>query len=184
MDEDLADAIRPNLPGRSRLERDWTIVYSSEQHGISLHTLYNRVKSETRNDGQGNGLVLAVRDTSEHVFGAFVNEGFKLSRDYYGNGECFLWKAVPFDSKDFRVGSSVKCFRWTGHNDYMILSDSTMLSIGGGDGKFGLWVDSNFDKGFTATCPCFNNEVLCAVGSEAPSQSSFDILQMELWNIG
>lgn len=35
-----------------------------------------------------------VKDDSGGLFGAFVNEGFKLSGGrYYGTGECFLWKA-------------------------------------------------------------------------------------------
>ena len=40
------------------------------------------------------GFVLVVKDDGGGVFGAFVNEGFRVSAGrYYGTGECFLWKA-------------------------------------------------------------------------------------------
>lgn len=45
----------------------------------------------------------------------------------------FLWKVESFPSgEDFRLGPIVKAFKWTGRNDYMILSDSSFLSVGGG----------------------------------------------------
>lgn len=44
----------------------------------------------------------------------------------------FLWKAVMFEPDDFRIGVTVKVYLWTGANDYMILSDHDLLSIGGG----------------------------------------------------
>jgi hypothetical protein len=39
---------------------------------------------------------------------------------------------VRFKPDDFRVGTGVKSFQWTGRNHYMILSDGGFISVGGG----------------------------------------------------
>lgn len=45
----------------------------------------------------------------------------------------FLWKVEAFPPGDnFRVGPIVRSYRWTARNDYIILSDSSFLSVGGG----------------------------------------------------
>lgn len=66
-------------------------MYSLEQHGVSLTTLYERC---SRKEFQKGGFVLVVKDYGGGLFGAFVNERLRVSGGrYYGTGECFLWKA-------------------------------------------------------------------------------------------
>lgn len=60
----------------------------------------------------------------------------------------------------------------------MILSETAFVSVGGGDGKFGLWLDSDFDKGVSSQCPAFNNEVLSATGER------FECAGLEVWAFG
>ena len=126
----------------------------------------------------------------------------------------FLWKVESFPPGDnFRVGPIVRAFRWTAKNDYIILSDSGFLSVGGGyvrllspymsallttprarlpfhrDGKFGLWLDSSFDKGFTTSCPAFANEPLCSpslikAGVDGNPEGKFEIMAVECWAVG
>lgn len=103
----------------------------------------------------------------------------------------FLWKVDSFPASDsFRVGPLVRSFRWSGSNDYLILSDSpAFLSLGGGNGTFGLWLDGNFDKGFSTTCPTFGNEVLCSKayereGTDGRREAKFDIQAVECWAVG
>ena len=46
------------------------------------------------------------------------------------------------------------------------------------DGRYGLWLDANFEKGVSNTCPTFGNEPLSDDGTK------FDILGVEMWYIG
>ncbi|KAI5477607.1 hypothetical protein MNV49_006094 [Pseudohyphozyma bogoriensis] len=186
LDEDVAEGIRPSLPPRLRISTKWTLLYSLDQHGISIQTMYERMKVGLR--GAESGVVLVVKDVNGNVFGAYVNEGLKDSKSYYGDGSCFLWKASAFSSSDFRVGSSVKSFKWTGKNTYLILSESNYLSVGGGDGKYGLWIDGVFEKGFSGKCPCFDNEPLTAreyweKGAGGADQAKFEVVQFEAWKV-
>ncbi|KAL8290322.1 hypothetical protein RQP46_002580 [Phenoliferia psychrophenolica] len=187
LDEDVAEGIRPNLPPRLRISTTWTLLYSLDQHGVSIQTMYERMREGL--DRTDSGVVIVVTDANGSVFGAYVNEGLRESRSYYGDGSCFLWKSTPFSPSDFRVGSSIKSFKWTGKNQYLVLSESDYLSVGGGDGKFGLWIDSKFEKGFSATCPAFDNEPLPRGGWEKSSgggkgdEAKFDVVRFECWAV-
>lgn len=178
-----------------------------DQHGISIGTMYERMKVGLR--GASGGVVLVVKDERGSVFGAYVNEGLREGPSYYGDGTwcasgrdrpsrlsltnlsrpvSFLWKATPFSPSDFRVGSSIKAFKWTGRNDYIVLTEHSYLSVGGGDGKFGLWIDGVFEKGFTTSCPCFDNEPLTAQaewskGAGGVDESKFEVMQFECWSV-
>ncbi|KAI8601993.1 TLDc domain-containing protein, partial [Dissophora ornata] len=131
------------LPRKLRNATKWNLVYSSDQHGISMITLFHRCK------GKGP-MVLAIKDTRNGVFGAFVNEELKPNLSYYGTGE---WK------KKQKV---VQCWKWTGKNDYMVLSEPGFIGFGGGDGKFGLWIHSDLEIGHSSRCATFDNEPLAA----------------------
>lgn len=99
----------------------------------------------------------------------------------------FLWKSTPFPPSDFRVGSSVRHFPPTGVNSYFVLSEGGFFSVGGGDGRFGLWMDNVLEKGVTGRCPCFGNEPLTAggwVGEGGKEQGRFDIMGVECWGVG
>ena len=207
-----AARIQSLLPLRLRLGKSWSLVYSLDQHGSSLATLYSRVESFTGSRSSSDGMqregwlrgsslaaqsavlgtslsdespskgvstemamVLAVSDTDGNVFGAFINEPLHKSSHYYGNGQCFLWKTVqrrlpvpPTETDgdasnydDMHPDRAIEYFCWSGENDYMVLSESDYLSVGGGDGRYGLWLDDTFSIGLSSRCPAFHNEVLC-----------------------
>lgn len=71
-----------------------------------------------------------------------------------------------------------KAFPYSGVNDYMMLCETGFLSVGGGDGHYGLWLDDSFEKGVSSSCPTFGNEPLSDEGDK------FDIIGVELWMIG
>ncbi|KMW66472.1 TLD domain-containing protein, variant [Blastomyces dermatitidis ATCC 18188] len=71
-----------------------------------------------------------------------------------------------------------KAFPYSGVNDYMIFCETGFLSVGGGDGHYGLWLDDSFEKGVSNTCPTFGNEPLSDEGTK------FDVLGVEIWYIG
>jgi len=171
--------------------------------------------------------VLVVRDGAGGTFGAYLSDALHPSPHYYGNGECFLWKASvmakmldlrhldlpPPPSEDTSAlsgrattvlspktksalrdaegggGGSVsgtstperirfKAFPYSGVNDYMIFCEQSYLSVGGGDGHYGLWLDDSLNKGVSSTCLTFGNEPLSEEGSK------FDVMGVELWYLG
>ena len=107
----LAEEIRLLVPARVQLVENWDLIYSLEQDGVSLATLYEKC-DEYR--GRRGGFVLVIRDgvggvselpytctqirndlecSCEQTFGAYLSDVPHPSAHYYGTGECFLWKA-------------------------------------------------------------------------------------------
>lgn len=230
IEEFHASRLQALLPPRLQLGKRWSLLYSLDQHGISLQTLYHRVAAgldptkrsvsgalspaggeegegeraegwlrgasretqaalgtRTKHVGGGlssisdAGLIIAIKDENDHIFGAFVNEKLRPQQHYYGSGECFLWKKT---SSDEGGEKGIKKYRWTGKNDYMILSETTFLSVGGGEGKFGLWVDERLEKGVSGRCPAFDNEVLCDGKGDKEGEGRFTCYGLEVWAVG
>jgi len=115
--------------------------------------------------------VVAVQDSTGRTFGVFVNEPLYPHVGYYGNGECFLWR----ERED-----GVEAFKWTGKNNYFILCENENLAFGGGQGRFGLWIDSEFEHGSSAHCETFDNPPL---PSNAPLEREieFECDHLEVW---
>ena len=78
------------MPARLQLVENWSLIYSLEQDGTSLSTLYS---SNEAYRGRRGGFVLVIRDGAGGTFGAYLSDALHPSPHYYGNGECFLWKA-------------------------------------------------------------------------------------------
>ncbi|KAK0464066.1 hypothetical protein IW261DRAFT_1302302, partial [Armillaria novae-zelandiae] len=76
--------IRPYLPALSHLPHTWMLLYSLNQHGISLNTLYF-CSEQTK----PIGALIVVEDNGNTLFGAFVADGICQSRgqSYYGSGK-------------------------------------------------------------------------------------------------
>lgn len=71
-----------------------------------------------------------------------------------------------------------KAFPYSGVNDFMIYCQRDCLSVGGGDGRYGLWLDNDLETGISETCPTFGNEPLSDDGKK------FDVLGIEVWYVG
>lgn len=69
-------------------------------------------------------------------------------------------------------------FPYTGENDFTIFCQQGFLSVGGGDGKYGLWIDDSLAKGVSSPCPTFGNENLSDEGEK------FRVLGLEMWYLG
>ncbi|EMD32723.1 hypothetical protein CERSUDRAFT_108566 [Gelatoporia subvermispora B] len=169
--EELADMLRPHFPALARLPRSWSLLYSLDQHGISLNTLYTRCQSHT------GGAVVVMRDSGDAVFGVWLGEGVHQSRGgYYGGGSSFMWRLLP--DKRLRI------YKWTGKNDYVALCETEYLSFGGGDGHYGLYLDSSLTDGSSAWCPTFDNEPLCSAGPRQGDNVTFECVALEVWGVG
>ncbi|KAK4511811.1 uncharacterized protein ATC70_003810 [Mucor velutinosus] len=163
--ETIAEMVRPYIPRRYRIAQKWNLLYSLDQHGVSLATLYSCMKSFE------GPCIMVIKDAQNQIFGSYLSHPFSSQSHYYGTGECFLWKLNQQEPQP-----KIKVFPWTGKNDYMMLSDSNFIAIGGGDGKFGLWLNSELEKGHSSTCPTFDNEVLAL-------QPEFQCMEMEVWGL-
>ncbi|KAI6161056.1 hypothetical protein EDD17DRAFT_716403 [Pisolithus thermaeus] len=83
----------------------------------------------------------------------------------------------------------LEVYKWLGENDCMVLCDPDYIPFGG-EGHYGLYIDSSLLEGSSAPCPTFDNPVLC---SRPPSQVGastgkrdvpFECVGMEVRGIG
>ncbi|QEU61393.1 Oxr1 [Kluyveromyces lactis] len=188
LSKEMCEELRHLMPTRIQLYTEWTLLYSLEQHGASLHSLYDKLKYDTNNNARV-GYVIVIRDRKGGIFGGYANETFHPtdSRRYYGNGECFLWKMekVPdlqlHDKHDCKQDShnwQLRGFPYTGENEFSIYCTSTFLSMGAGDGHYGLWIDDGLFRGVTSPSMTFGNDILSREGSK------FHIVGVEVWRVG
>ncbi|XP_039295641.1 nuclear receptor coactivator 7 isoform X3 [Nilaparvata lugens] len=155
--EDHRKQLCRHLPARAE-GYVWTLVFSTSQHGFSLNSMYrkmNRIESP---------ILLVIQDTDSNVFGGLTSCALKVSEHFYGTGESLLYTFTP----EFHV------YNWTGDNMYFIKGNNESLSIGAGDGKFGLWLDGDLNQGRTEACNTYGNDPL------TPSKD-FVIKTLECW---
>ncbi|GMG40191.1 unnamed protein product [Ambrosiozyma monospora] len=93
---ELAEELRAHVPSILQISHNWTLLYSMEQNGTSLNTLYScSAPTKDKNVSKRRGYFLIIRDSNHDVFGAYLNDYLRPvdNRRYYGNGDCFLWKS-------------------------------------------------------------------------------------------
>ncbi|XP_071964022.1 oxidation resistance protein 1-like isoform X2 [Antedon mediterranea] len=143
----------------ARIEgHSWCLMFCTEEHGFSLKSLYRKMQ------GTEGPMLIVVKDTDNRLFGALTNSPMKISDHFYGTGETFLFNFLP----DLTV------YKWTGENNFFVKGDIDSLAIGGGDGKFGLWLDGDLYHGRSHCCKTFDNEVLS-------QEEDFTVGNLEVW---
>lgn len=250
----LAEEIRLLVPPRLQLADTWSLVYSLEQDGVSLATLYNKCASSDL--PKSGSFVLVIRDAAGGIFGAYLTDPPRPSPSFYGTGECFLWRASllpstsilsislppppsapttaslprsttiasptspsassqpspnhsypdptrqqhhgqtqnpnhnnhlsppsssPLSSTSSSAANTLlrfKAFPYSGINDYLIFCEPAYLSVGGGDGRYGLWLDAVLERGVSSPCLTFGNEGLSEEGEK------FEVVGVEIWCLG
>ncbi|KAK0648733.1 TLD-domain-containing protein [Cercophora newfieldiana] len=191
----IAEEIRIMVPARLSLADEWNLVYSLEQDGASLATLYDKCDVYR---GKRVGFVLVVKDCEGGIFGAYMSDLPHPHPKYFGTGECFLWRASvlaslpppPSEDTSKLTGRTTtlsgagqpsirfKAFPYSGVNEYYMLCEAHFFSMGAGDGKYGLWLDDALEKGISSTCQTFGNERLSDEGEK------FGVLGVEVWVVG
>ncbi|XP_063166429.1 nuclear receptor coactivator 7 isoform X1 [Candoia aspera] len=151
--EQLAQSLPARVQGYP-----WKLIYSTQEHGTSLKTLYRKSAS------LDSPVLLVIKDMENQIFGAYATHAFRLSDHYYGTGETFLYTFNPI----------FKVFKWSGENTYFINGDVTSLELGGGGGKFGLWLDADLYHGRSNSCSTFNNDILS-------KKEDFVVQDVEVW---
>ncbi|KAJ3128856.1 Serine/threonine-protein kinase smu1 [Physocladia obscura] len=198
----IAEKLRLYLPPLYREASNWRLSYSLDYHGISLNTLYHNCESEVESgnpvllviqDSDG-GIFGAFANEAFHVQHGYFGNGssflWKVGKpktpiidDTVADAvtpvtpALFNTLAVGDADSRFRRSSNnpdVLVFKATGANEYLILGESHMIALGGGEGHFGLWVDSDLYYGHSGPCQTFNNEQLSR-------RSEFTIQHLEIW---
>ncbi|XP_050351785.1 oxidation resistance protein 1 isoform X4 [Nymphalis io] len=175
----------------------WSLAFSTSQHGFSLASMYRKMQ---RVDSP---VLLVIQDTDNNVFGALTSCAFRPSEHFYGTGESLLFsfqrveesrrsqpspddgqKEDKDDIKDNKDGNyrdetelaktKFKYWGWTGDNMYFIRGSNDNISIGAGDGKFGLWLDGDLYLGRTQRCTTYGNDPLT-------TREDFVVKIMECW---
>uniref|UniRef100_A0A2A4JK88 Oxidation resistance protein 1 n=1 Tax=Heliothis virescens TaxID=7102 RepID=A0A2A4JK88_HELVI len=173
----------------------WSLAFSTSQHGFSLASMYRKMQ---RVDSP---VLLVIQDTDNNVFGALTSCALHPSEHFYGTGESLLFSfqcsgeearrqsqaaidaAKDTDKDDNKeqkdeppapVKTKFKYWGWTGDNMYFIRGSNDNISIGAGDGKFGLWLDGDLYLGRTQRCKTYGNEPLT-------TREDFIVKIMECW---
>lgn len=120
------------LPPLFRM-REWKKIYSIDEDGVSLQTFYSNAHGYTNS-------LLFIEDNGGYKFGAYCCEDWAVHKHFYGTGESFLFTFR--DSEE-----DIEFYRWSGYNDHVQYSDKDSIAVGGADGKFALYLRSNFYHG-------------------------------------
>ncbi|KAA6411310.1 MAG: hypothetical protein FRX48_04590 [Lasallia pustulata] len=225
----LAEEIRLLVPPRLQLVDDWSLIYSVEQDGVSLATLYAKCDVHR---GKRSGYVLVVRDGARGIFGAYLSDPptHPPTTTAPANASSGARPCSPRRCRSPRpqhrhhapapqhharrphhfhphplhadlllspdsassttpnnshsAGTSTpdrirfKAFPYSGVNDYVLYCEPSYLSVGGGDGRYGLWLDGVLERGVSGPCLTFGNEGLSEEGGK------FEVLGVEIWCIG
>ncbi|QLG73052.1 hypothetical protein HG535_0E01360 [Zygotorulaspora mrakii] len=192
---EMCDEIRTLMPMRVQLYTEWKLLYSLEQHGASLKSLYHNVVPQSKRPARV-GYVIIIQDRRHGLFGAYCNEPFHPTenRRYYGNGECFLWKMdkvpnvnigeerehgrTPDNKGSDEQRWQFRGYPFTGLNEFAIYCQSDFLSMGAGDGHYGLWLDDSLIHGVSNPSLTFGNDVLSREGKK------FHVVALEVWKVG
>lgn len=158
-------------------ECDLQLVYSTNLHGMSLSTLYNRVQSSSPT-------IIALRDTKGRVFGCYAAVPWKAhATRYYGTGESFVFSVLS--------DHTVDVYNWTRDrsNNFFQFTSGTFLAIGGGTGShFALWIDEDLLMGTTSSCATFSSPPLTNSRDsvdEGPQEDGveYQIVALEVWSL-
>jgi hypothetical protein len=109
-------------------------------------------------------VLLVIQDTKNRVFGALASHALRMSDTFYGSSQSFL----------FQISPSFQTYKWNGDNFYFIKGNDDSLVFGSGNGRFGLWLDGDLNKGRTQSCQTYGSPPLVP-------EEDFIIKTVECW---
>lgn len=193
MTEELSNNLRNLLPNRLQLFDEWQLIYSMDQDGISLNTLYNRcdlshqlneIKRQKQFEkGYGDqivsniimtngyhrdykrpiGFIMVIRDSKNNRFGCYLNENLRPMDHKRYYGNGECF-LWKLEKLEGQDHQRFKAFMYTGINDNIIYSNHDFIAIGSSKGQNGLWINSDLLEGVSFRCETFGNEVLNGSG--------------------
>ncbi len=108
--------------------------------------------------------VLIIEDSWGYIFGGYISPGLEHRKNYYGNGESFVFSIIP----------TIQAYRWTGKNNMFVVSNQHCLALGGGGDGFAIQIDDELDTGVSCPSETFDNPTLS-------SSEFFKCLNVEVW---
>eukprot|EP01125_Pyxidicula_operculata_P001706 TRINITY_DN11530_c0_g1_i1.p1 TRINITY_DN11530_c0_g1~~TRINITY_DN11530_c0_g1_i1.p1 ORF type:complete len:477 (+),score=89.23 TRINITY_DN11530_c0_g1_i1:7-1437(+) len=160
LNEESIRILQRYLPPIEQL-KDWELLFTTAQHGISMQTFYNRTR-------EISPTLLIISDSNGGVFGGYCTEPWEQRSGFYGTGQCFLFTLEPRQDA---------CnYNWAGKDSFFMYSTNEVIAMGGGSsrGVFGLWIGDNFSTGHSFPCTTFGNERLSTT-------SNFECVIVEVW---
>mmetsp|Transcript_27212 Transcript_27212/g.57215 ORF Transcript_27212/g.57215 Transcript_27212/m.57215 type:complete len:1488 (+) Transcript_27212:97-4560(+) len=115
-------------------ENNFWLKYSLVRDGASLYSLLRHVRGAKHT-------LIGIETVDGEVFGCFTSSPWRKNWNYYGEGECFLWRMRRTRSdKDAqysildqaKLESELDVFFWTGKNEMIQYCTHDMIAIGGG----------------------------------------------------
>lgn len=148
LNQEQLDLLRNELPKNLRQHHDWKLVYSTFRDGISLNTLLDRLH------GSKHPSIVIIKSITGNIFGGFASKPWEIDIGYHGSGQCFLWKLTG--------PGKIESYHWTHMNYYFMVASKKhkFIAMGGGDGKFGFWLDDSLKRGNSDRCSTFGNPPL------------------------
>ena len=152
------------------------LIYSTELHGRSLASLYDKC-------GRYKNTITLVEVLSggneSTLVGMFATDPWRMNIVPFGDGECFLFRASP----------DAKCFKWAPDQDltfdlesntvreqFMVATSECMAMGANTDGTHGLRLCRDLITGESHRALGFDNEPLQGIG-----ESSFGIGVLEVY---
>lgn len=68
----------------------------------------------------------------------------------------------------------MRSYTWTGNNQFFVNATREFLSMGGGGGHYGLWLDADLNHGRSQKCATFDNEPLAGGSSSLDTVNAGD----------
>merc|ERR1719410_1086007 len=120
-------------PSRTHIWK-WKLFYSTAIHGISMNTLYGNCENVDES-------ILIIKDSTNNIFGAFIDVQWTVSTDYRGSIDCFVFKFVDkeendddkeekTDKKDNNSKHKLIIYRPSGQKAYFMRNDMQSITIG------------------------------------------------------
>ncbi|RHY88382.1 hypothetical protein DYB37_012576 [Aphanomyces astaci] len=119
----------------------WKLLFTTQEHGFNSSVMYHRVHDR-------GPTVVAIKDSTDQVFGAFTPSSLKHSKKVYGNGRAFV-----FQHKSV--------YGWSGlDSNFVYGGPSGSIIWGGGPTGLALCLQLDEARGFTQPCDTFDSPAL------------------------
>lgn len=112
--------------------------------------------------------IMIFEDEAGYKFGAVSCEEWSPSKEFFGNGENFVFT--------FKAIDKISTFVASNDNSMYQFTDRTCIGVGGGYGndRFAIYLGEDLYQGSSAETGCFKNEVLSKNGE-------FLCMDIEVW---
>jgi len=171
----LADGIRQPQPGQFFYGTGESFLFSvSNAEGESSAEDGSSAGSSAQSIFEGDAAPQSGYDAS--------GSPYTIDTESEGSAE------VPPEATGKAGRTDVRVYHWTGENFLFCFSSPSSISIGGGNGAAGLYLEDTLAHGSTGPTETFANPVLCPpqAGGGEPAECEtqrFAIAQLEVWGV-